>query len=81
MITLKSVGLVDGADEFKVEFKGRVLGHIVENGNGGHYPWTAHSNGYDQYNLPVLTDCMSVVDAIREIEQHHAIGMHSWKYI
>ena len=81
MITLKSVGLVDGGCEFRVDFRGKTLGYIVENGNGGSYPWTAHSNGFDWHGLPVLADCMSVVDALREIEERHGLTGSAWKYI
>lgn len=81
MITLKSVGLIDGGDEFKVEFRGKTLGYIVDNGNGGSYPWSAHSNGFDKFNLPHLEDCMSVIDALREVEAHHGLTGLAWKYV
>lgn len=81
MITLKQVGLVDGSTEFRVDFRGKTIGYIVENGNGGNYPWSAHSNGFDKFNLPHLDDCMSVVDALREVEEHHGLTGSAWKYI
>ena len=56
-------------EDYRVWKGSKIVGHIVDNGNGGKYPYSVHTLGPDQCNLPHIADVGTVQEGIEALRK------------
>ena len=57
----------EAVSSYLVRKNGVLVGYVIENGNGGNYPWSVHGVSVDPFNKPHIGDFDTVNNCVVEL--------------